>query len=146
MIDEFHHAEAATYRRLLEHFTPVELLGLTATPERTDGLDVRRFFDGRTAVELRLWDALEADLLVPFHYFGVADPVDLSQLKWRRGDYDVSELENVYTADDARVRVVLRHLRDKVGDTVGCAPSASACPWAMPASWRPASPPPAYPL
>ena len=117
VIDEFHHAEAATYRRLLEHFTPVELLGLTATPERTDGLDVRSFFDGRTAVELRLWDALEADLLVPFHYFGVADPVDLSQLRWRRGDYDVSELETVYTADDARVRVVLRHLRDKVGDT-----------------------------
>ena len=117
VVDEFHHAEAATYRRLLEHFTPVELLGLTATPERTDGLDVRRFFDGRTAVELRLWDALEADLLVPFHYFGIADPVDLSQLTWRRGDYDVSELESVYTADDARVRVVLRHLRDKVGDT-----------------------------
>jgi superfamily II DNA or RNA helicase len=117
VVDEFHHAEAATYRHLLEHFTPVELLGLTATPERTDGLDVRHFFGGRTAVELRLWDALEADLLVPFHYFGVADPVDLSQLTWRRGDYDVSELESVYTADDARVRVVLRHLRDKVGDT-----------------------------
>ena len=117
VIDEFHHAEAATYRRLLEHFTPVELLGLTATPERTDGLDVRHFFGGRTAVELRLWDALEADLLVPFHYFGVADPVDLSQLTWRRGDYDVAELESVYTADDARVRVVLRQLRDKVVDT-----------------------------
>ncbi len=117
VIDEFHHAEAATYRRLLEHFTPAELLGLTATPERTDGLDVRRLFDGRSAVELRLWDALEADLLVPFHYFGVADPIDLSQLTWRRGDYDVSELESLYTADDARVRVVLRHLRDKVGDT-----------------------------
>ena len=90
VVDEFHHAEATTYRRLLEHVRPVELLGLTATPERADGLDVRSFFDGRTAAELRLWDALEADLLSPFHYFGVADPTDLSQLEWRRGDYDIA--------------------------------------------------------
>src|SRR4029450_1145976 len=47
----------------------------------------------------------------------VADPVDLSELTWRRGDYEISELESVYTADDARVRVVLRQLRDKVGRT-----------------------------
>ena len=116
VVDEFHHAEAATYRRLLDHLHPVELLGLTATPERADGVDVRSFFDGRTAAELRLWDALEADLLSPFHYFGVADPTDLSQLEWRRGDYDTAELERVFTADDARVRVVLRQLRDKVLD------------------------------
>lgn len=116
VVDEFHHAEAATYRSLLDHLRPGELLGLTATPERADGVDVRSFFDGRTAAELRLWDALEADLLSPFHYFGVADPVDLSQLEWRRGDYDVAALERVYTADDARVRVVLRQLRDKVLD------------------------------
>jgi Type III restriction enzyme, res subunit len=64
VIDEFHHAEAATYRRLLDHLTPQELLGLTATPERTDGFDVREFFGGRTAAELRLWDALGADLFV----------------------------------------------------------------------------------
>lgn len=61
VVVEFHHAEAATYRRLLEHVRPVELLGLTATPERADGVDVRSFFGGRTAAELRLWDALEAD-------------------------------------------------------------------------------------
>ncbi len=116
VVDEFHHAEAATYRRLLDSLRPSELLGLTATPERTDGTDVRSFFDGHTAAELRLWDALEADLLAPFHYFGVADPVDLSTLEWRRGDYDVAALERVFTADDARVRVVLRQLRDKVLD------------------------------
>ena len=69
VIDEFHHAEAKTYRRIIDHLTPQELLGLTATPERADGTDVRSFFDGRTAAELRLWDALGADLLCPFHYF-----------------------------------------------------------------------------
>jgi superfamily II DNA or RNA helicase len=114
VVDEFHHAEAATYRRLLQYLQPRELLGLTATPERTDGLDVRSFFDGRTAAELRLWDALENDLLCPFHYFGVSDATDLSQLEWSRGDYAVSSLEQLFTGNDARVRIVLRELRDKV--------------------------------
>jgi len=116
VVDEFHHAEAASYRRLLEHLAPKELLGLTATPERTDGIDVRSFFDGRAAVELRLWDALENDLLCPFHYFGVSDATDLSRLEWRRGEYDAMALERVFTGDDARVRIVLRELRDKVPD------------------------------
>ena len=68
MVDEFHHAAAATYRRLLEHLRPKIHLGLTATPERTDGQSVLEWFDGRIAVELRLWDALERGLLCPFHY------------------------------------------------------------------------------
>ena len=116
VVDEFHHAEAATYRRLLDHLEPRELLGLTATPERTDGVDVREFFGGRAAAELRLWDALEADLLCPFHYFGISDATDLSQIEWRRGEYDAAALTSVYTADDARVRIVLRELQDKVVD------------------------------
>ena len=114
VIDEFHHAQAVTYQRILDYLKPRELLGLTATPERADGVDVRSFFDGRTAAELRLWDALESDLLSPFHYFGVSDGTDLSQLDWRKGDYDVSSLERVYTADDARVRIVLRELRKRI--------------------------------
>lgn len=116
VIDEFHHAEAPTYRRIIEHLTPRELLGLTATPERTDGTDVRDFFDGRIATELRLWDALESDLLCPFHYFAVADNTDLSAITWRRGRYDDAELENLYTGNDARAAIVLRELNDKVGN------------------------------
>src|SRR3954449_13449714 len=108
---------ASTYRRLLEHLTPKVLVGLTATPERTDGADVREWFDGRTAVELRLWEALEQGLLAPFQYFGLHDDVALEQVRWRRGrGYDVAELTNVYTGDDHRVRLVLQALRDKVED------------------------------
>lgn len=114
VIDEFHHAAATTYRRILDHFTPRELLGLTATPERADGTDVREFFGGRTAAELRLWDALGADLLCPFHYFAVADNTDLRELKWTRGRYDEAELSNVYTGNDARARIILRELEDKI--------------------------------
>ncbi|WP_413544402.1 DUF3427 domain-containing protein [Citricoccus nitrophenolicus] len=113
VIDEFHHAEAATYRRILDHFEPVELLGLTATPERADGVNVKSFFDNRIASELRLWDALDTDILVPFHYFGVADEVDISAVSWRAGKYDASELENLYTGNEARVRLIVRQLVDK---------------------------------
>ena len=116
VIDEFHHAEAATYRRILDHLAPKELLGLTATPERADGVDVRQYFDNRAAAELRLWDALGADLLSPFHYFGIADDTDLSQVPWSRGRYDEAQLSNVYTGNRARAAIVLKELRDKVID------------------------------
>lgn len=115
VIDEFHHAEAPTYRRIIEHLTPKELLGLTATPERTDGVDVRsEFFGGRTATELRLWDALGKDLLCPFHYFAIADGTDLRRVSWSRGQYDEGELSNVYTGNQARAAIVLQQLREKV--------------------------------
>ena len=116
VIDEFHHAQAATYRRLIDHLAPRELVGLTATPERADGVDVRAYFDGRTAAELRLWEALSADLLCPFHYFGVADGTDLRSVTWRQGRYDDTSLSNVYTGNDARAAIVLSQLRDKVTD------------------------------
>ncbi|MEO7070750.1 MAG: DUF3427 domain-containing protein [Nostocoides sp.] len=116
VIDEFHHAEAKTYRQIIDHLQPVELLGLTATPERADGVDVRSFFDGRTAAELRLWDALGADLLCPFHYFGVADGTDLRDIRWTRGRYDEGQLDNVFTGNDARAQIVLKQVRDKITD------------------------------
>ena len=116
VIDEFHHAEAASYRRLLDHVQPIELVGLTATPERADGVDVREFFGGRVAAELRLWEALEQNLLCPFHYFGIHDGTDLETVQWKRGGYDLAALSNVYTGNDARTRIVLKELDDKVAD------------------------------
>lgn len=117
VIDEFHHAQARTYRHLLDHLAPEELLGLTATPERADGVDVEReFFDGRTAAELRLWDALTSELLSPFHYFGIADGTDLSGLTWKRGNYDLAELDRIYTGNDMRATLILRAVRDKIAD------------------------------
>lgn len=123
VIDEFHHAEARTYRRVLEHFRPIELLGLTATPERMDGANVqdmeiagRKIFDGRIAAEMRLWEALEADLLCPFHYFGVPDGTDLTQLNWRAGNYDRDELGEVYTAKNGPALIVLKQVKDKISN------------------------------
>jgi superfamily II DNA or RNA helicase/HKD family nuclease len=116
VVDEFHHAEAATYQRLLERVSPRLLLGMTATPERTDGLDVRRWFDDRAAFEMRLWDALDQRLLSPFQYFGVGEEVDLSALTWRRGAYATEELSNLLTGNDMRVRHVLRQVHAIVED------------------------------
>ncbi len=79
IVDEFHHAAAPSYQMLLERLEPRELLGMTATPERADGLDVLRYFDGRIAAELRVWDAIDQQYLVPFSYFGVHDGTDLTR-------------------------------------------------------------------
>ncbi len=114
IVDEFHHAAAATYRALLDHVHPRVLLGLTATPERADGQSVLEWFDGRIAVELRLWEAIDSGHLVPFHYFGIHDGTDLSALEWTRGGYQTSDLDKLYTGHDARVALVLEALNDKV--------------------------------
>lgn len=116
IIDEFHHAAASTYERVLEHFKPKVLLGLTATPERADGKDILRWFGGRMAAEIRLWEALDKSLLAPFHYFGINDGTDLSAVKWRSSGYDTGELEKLYTADDARVVRVLQQVQRYVAD------------------------------
>ena len=114
IVDEFHHAAAASYERVLQHLRPVELLGLTATPERGDGLPLVQWFDDRIAAELRLWEAIDQQHLVPFLYFGVHDGVDLRDVPWRRGQgHDVGALSAVYTGSDAWARLVLRHLADR---------------------------------
>ncbi|WP_257039682.1 DUF3427 domain-containing protein [Streptomyces sp. OV198] len=117
VIDEFHHATAATYRRVINHFMPKQLLGLTATPERMDGLNVQdEFFEGRIAAELRLWEALENDLLCPFHYFGIPDGTDLTNIAWQKGAYADRDLGNLYTGDHARARIVVKQIQDKVSN------------------------------
>ena len=126
VVDEFHHSEADTYTRLLGHFRPRVLLGLTATPERTDGQDVTHWFGGRIAVELRLWEALDRGLLAPFQYFGIHDDVDVSHVPWRRGAYDLGALSNIYTGHDARARMVAQAFSDKVSD-IGSARALGFC-------------------
>jgi len=117
IIDEFHHAAARSYRALLEHVKPVELLGLTATPERSDGLPLLGWFDGRIAAELRLWDAIDQHRLVPFVYHGIHDGLDLREVPWRRGrGYDVDGLSRLLTANDVWARQVIAQLVARVDD------------------------------
>lgn len=73
LIDEVHKAGAASYQRVINHFKPQFLMGMTATPERTDDFNIYSLFDYNIAYEIRLQEALEEDMLCPFHYFGVTD-------------------------------------------------------------------------
>ncbi|MBK8287087.1 MAG: DUF3427 domain-containing protein [Ahniella sp.] len=116
VIDEFHHAESDTYARLLDHLRPIELLGLTATPERSDGRSVTRLFEGRISAELRLWDAIDQHRLCPFAYFGISDETDLRNVTWSRGTgYSVAELDNgVLTGNDVLARHVIAQVRKHV--------------------------------
>jgi superfamily II DNA or RNA helicase len=97
VVDEFHHAAAPSYRKLLEYYEPKILLGLTATPERMDGKSILSYFGDRIAAEIRLPEAIDRKLLCPFQYFGITDTVDLSTLHWTKGGYDKGELSNIYT-------------------------------------------------
>jgi superfamily II DNA or RNA helicase len=117
VIDEFHHASAPTYKSLIQHFQPRELLGLTATPERADGKRVQdEFFEGRIASELRLWDAMDLGLLAPFQYFGIGEKVDYSSIGWSSGKYDTKELSSKVTRNDIRDRLLMKQLELNVDD------------------------------
>ena len=73
IIDEVHKAGADSYKKIIDYFEPQFLLGMTATPERTDGFNIYELFDYNIAYEIRLQKALEEDMLCPFHYFGVTE-------------------------------------------------------------------------
>ena len=93
VIDEVHHAEAPSYRRVLARLKSSFTLGLTATPERSDGIDVATLFDDILAAQATIGDGIAEGSLVPFRYRGLKDDVDFERIPWRNGRFDVSELE-----------------------------------------------------
>ena len=116
IVDEFHHAAAPSYQKLLNYYTPKILLGLTATPERNDGKDVFGYFEDRISAEIRLPEAINRKLLSPFQYFCVTDSVDLSKVKWSRRGYEINELSNIYTNNDIRAGQIVASLNKYVTD------------------------------
>lgn len=73
IVDESHRSGATTYQKILNYFKPAFLLGMTATPERSDDHNIAADFDYNIAYEIRLQEAMEENMLCPFHYFGVTD-------------------------------------------------------------------------
>ena len=100
IVDETHHAAAKSYEEIFSYYKPQVLLGLTATPERADGKDIFKYFN-KISAEIRLPEAIERQLLSPFHYFGVTDNVDLSSLTWSKGSYNIKELSDIYTINES---------------------------------------------
>ncbi|MGV1037736.1 MAG: DEAD/DEAH box helicase family protein [Candidatus Nanopelagicales bacterium] len=100
VIDEVHHASASSYRKVISHFQPTFLLGLTATPERTDNADLLSLCEDNLVFECGLAQGIERDLLVPFRYLGVPDTVDFRPLPWRNRRFDPDALEHAIIAQD----------------------------------------------
>lgn len=100
VVDEFHHAAGSSYRKIISHFRPRFLLGLTATPERTDNADLLALCEDNLVYECGLAQGIERDLLVPFRYMGVADTVDFRPLPWRNRRFDPTALEHAVVAEE----------------------------------------------
>ena len=119
VVDEAHHSEAISYQKVFDLFTPKILIGLTATPERADGVNLSNF-NQRIAAELRLPEAIDNMLLSPFQYFCVGDrTTDLSHVAWAQGGYDENELvKKLNTAD--RLRLITESLPRYLADEHNC--------------------------
>ena len=120
VIDEAHHSQADSYRKLFTHFKPKLLVGLTATPERMDGRDLRPDFGGRISAEIRLPQALQAGLLTPFQYLCVTDNTDLTdESLWSGNKYNVERLSDKL-CNKERVRNIVDALHKYLADEYTC--------------------------
>lgn len=81
VIDEVHKSGAPSYQKVMDYFKPKFLLGMTATPERTDNINIYEFFDYNIAYEIRLQEAIEENMICPFHYFGVTEYIEDGEVK-----------------------------------------------------------------
>jgi superfamily II DNA or RNA helicase/HKD family nuclease len=116
IVDECHHVPAKSYQDVVPRLQPRILVGLTATPERSDNASLLPDFGGHVAAELRLWHALDDQLLVPFEYYGISDGVDLRKVRWSRNGYDAAALGDIYTGHSARADLIRHQLAKRVAD------------------------------
>ncbi len=115
VMDEFHHAEAPTYRRLIAHFRPKFLLGLTATPERTDGGNLLALCGENLVYRCDLGRGIERGLLCPFRYFGVPDVVDFRNIPWRNRRFDPTALDNAVMTEQRAQNALDQYLEHARG-------------------------------
>jgi len=115
VVDEFHHASAQTYRRLIDHFEPRFLLGLTATPERTDGGDLLALCQENLVYRCLAPRGIEQGLLCPYSYFGVPDNVDYTNIPWRSTRFDEEALTEA-VATQRRAANILDQWRKRAGE------------------------------
>lgn len=109
VIDEFHHAVNEQYQRIVDYFKPKFLLGLTATPERMDGKNIYEICDYNVPYEISLKEAINKGMLVPFHYYGIFDETDYSNLHIVRGRYDEKELNETYIGNVRRYELIYKY-------------------------------------
>ena len=119
VVDEFHHAAADSYQRVLEYFKPKFMLGITATPDRNDNKDVYAICGGNVAFRLDFLEAIERNWLSPFKYYGVYDETDYSQITWLGNRYDETELLQLQLRDEMADKVLQAWTDKKQTRTIG---------------------------
>lgn len=128
VIDEVHHSQAGSYREIFSRLRPKIFIGLTATPERMDGKDIKPDFNDRFAAEIRLEEALNQQLLAPFDYFCVTDDsVDLSRIACRGDAYDKNSLNSLYSGNKYRFAIIQRALENYVNEPMDCKAVCFCC-------------------
>lgn len=109
IIDEFHHAVNNQYKKIVDYFKPKFLLGLTATPERLDGKNIYELCDYNVPYEITLKEAINKGILVPFHYYGIYDETDYSNLHLVKGKYSEEELTSIYKGNKQRFDLIYKY-------------------------------------
>ena len=127
IVDEFHHADAPTYRRLIDYFEPKFLLGLTATPDRTDNGDIYEICDYNIAYECNFKTGINNGWLVPFEYYGIYDDTDYSSIPWRSGKYDLEALENKLMIEERSAEILKKYKTYAKNKTIGFCASRKHC-------------------
>ncbi len=128
VIDEVHHSASGSYREIFSRMKPKVFIGLTATPERMDGKEIKPDFNDRFAAEIRLQEALNQQLLSPFDYFCVTDDsVDLSRMACCGDKYDTAELNRAYNNNSQRFGLIQKALDNYVNDPFDCKAVCFCC-------------------
>ena len=120
VVDEAHHLAANSYRKILHKFKPKLLLGLTATPERMDGVSLLPDFDGRISAEIRLPKALEEGLLTPFQYLCISDDTDLTDDDLMQGNHYIADKLTEKLCNPERAGLIINRLRYYLPDENKC--------------------------
>ncbi len=119
IVDEFHHAAANSYQKIIDYFEPQFLMGLTATPDRMDGKDIYGLCDGNLAYQIDLFEAINRNFLVPFEYFGVYDNLDYSKIKSNLKRYNKDDLFLKFKENGNADKILEKWLLYKKTRTIG---------------------------
>lgn len=116
VVDEVHHGQSPTYRDILNYFTPQFMVGMTATPDRTDRKDIFELFDYNKVYEIPLHEVIERGFLVPYSYYGLTDDVDYSRIRFENQRYRVDDLERLLIIPERNAAILKEYLDKGQGD------------------------------
>ena len=116
VVDEVHHGQSPSYQDVLAYFHPDFMLGMTATPDRTDRKDIFELFDYSKIYEISLQEVIDRGYLVPYTYYGLTDDIDYSKIRYQGLHYNVSDLERLLIVPERNEAIVYEYLEKGKGD------------------------------